>query len=334
MRINATFEPRQSESGDIVSIGDFDVTEREFWDRYGHDSEEFTLPVRSELDKLMEANWVVRRDVEHLAGDFSANRWTGVGVIFYPIGEAVEADVTKDDYGLHTHGNGHLCEIARLVSNGQAIEEALKAADAQAEKAEDGDDRERWFSRDSMFFFDLGSVALSEAVVRLEQGLSEYALLDDDAHSELEDEMGREVFGEGLPRNLGGSIDTDKLEELWKQENSSNCPECGWEKDADSILNEHEDFNECAECGEWYDTEEDDGCTERHCGDCASERTERAQEADDITQDLWDFEVTTGEGVVIRWTDGYYYQWISGQWVKTALLSGRYILNTHDDRTL
>ena len=47
--------------------------------------------------------------------------WTGIGVVTNADGSLFHAGVTSDDYGRHTVGNGHMCEVAILASTARPL---------------------------------------------------------------------------------------------------------------------------------------------------------------------------------------------------------------------
>src|SRR5690554_5555478 len=168
-----------------------------------------------------------------------------------------------------------MCEVAILASNGQAIEAALKEADLRDYRAEEGEDRERWFEgTEDVYLYDLGAVAIQKEVLSIERALSDYPILNEEAESEIMDDMWRAVFHQSLPR-LDSSIDADVLEQEFRGELDSTCPECGWNKDPQEYLEESDDYSECNDCGDWFDVEADG--VERHPNPRSEEHTSELQ---------------------------------------------------------
>lgn len=317
-------EIRFDDQGEAVAIGEVDVTEHQFEDGD-------TILLQDELYRLVQDNWHFRNMVEDLYDHVQEEGWTGVGVITNADGELFHAGVTTDDYGLHTVGNGHMCEVARLVSNGQAIEAALKEADLRAYRAEEGKDRERWFEgTEDVYLYDLGSEIIQRAVLSLEGSMADYPLLDEMAESEVMDEMWQKAFRDSLPR-LDPSIDVEELEAMFRSELDSTCPECGWTKDIEEYLTESDEYTECNDCGDWFDVEADGTEEVPHplCPSCGEDFRTRREEADEACQEMYGFDPSDGDGLVIRWNDGNYYFWNRNrsQWEIRMKLKDTYVVN-------
>lgn len=351
-------EIRFDGQGEAVAIGEVDVTEHQFEDGD-------TILVQNELYRLVQDNWHFRNMVEDLYDHVQEEGWTGVGVITNADGTLFHAGVTTDDYGRHTLGNGHMCEVARLVSNGQAIEAALKEADLRAYRAEReaaeirvlenagldahqaanvlavqrergqdllrSPDRERWFEgTEDVYLYDLGSEIIQREVLSLERAMADYPLLDEMAESEVMDEMWQKAFRDCLPR-LDPSIDVEELEAVFRGELDSTCPECGWTKDIEEYLTESDEYTECNDCGDWFDVEADGTEEVPHplCPTCGSDLRQRREEADELCQEMYGFDPSDGDGLVIRWNDGNYYFWNRNrsQWEIRMKLKDTYVVN-------
>lgn len=317
-------EIRFDKHGEAAAIGEVDVTEYQFADGD-------TVLLQNELYRLVMDNWHFRNMVEEMYDHVQEEGWTGIGVVTNADGSLFHAGVTSDDYGRHTVGNGHMCEVAILASNGQAIEAALKEADLRAYRAEEGEDRERWFEgTEDVYLYDLGAVAIQKEVLSIERALSDYPILDETAESEIMDDMWRAVFHQSLPR-LDSSVDTEALEQEFRGEIDVTCPECGWNKDPEDFLKESDDYEECDDCGDWFDVEADG--VERHpnplCPSCGEDFRIRREEADEACQEMYDFDPSNGNGLVIRWNDGNYYFWNRNrsQWEIRMKLKDTYVVN-------
>lgn len=317
-------EIRFDKHGEAAAIGEVDVTEYQFADGD-------TVLLQNELYRLVMDNWHFRNMVEEMYDHVQEEEWTGIGVVTNADGSLFHAGVTTDDYGRHYVGNGHMCEVARLASNGQAIEAALKDADLRDYRAEEGKDRERWFEgTEDVYLYDLGAVAIQKEVLSIERALSDYPILNEEAESEIMDEMWLSAFHQSLPR-LDSSIDADELEQEFRGEIVVTCPECGWNKDPQEYLEESDDYSECNDCGDWFDVEADGTEKVPHplCPSCGGDFRARREEADEACQEVYDFDPSNGDGLVIRWTDGYYYEWFANrrEWVKRMKLKDTYVVN-------
>lgn len=317
-------EIRFDKYGEVAAIGEVDVTEYQFEDGD-------TILLQNELYKLVRDNWHFRSMVEAIYDHVQEEGWTGIGVVTNADGSLFHAGVTSDDYGSHTVGNGHMCEVALLASNGQAIEAALKDADLRAYRAEEGENRERWFEGpEDVYLYDLGAAAIQKEVLSIERALADYPLLDEAAESEIMDEMWLPAFRQSLPR-LDSSVDMEALEQEFRGEIDLMCPECGWTKDIEEYLEESDEYSECVDCGDWFDVEADGTEAVPHplCPSCGGDFRARRKEADEACQEIYDFDPSNGDGLVIRWTDGYYYEWSDNrrEWVKRMKLKDTYVVN-------
>ena len=317
-------EIRFDKHGEAAAIGEVDVTEYQFADG------DIVL-LQNDLYRLVMDNWHFRNMVEEMYDHVQEEEWTGIGVVTNADGSLFHAGVTTDDYGRHTVGNGHMCEVARLVSNGQAIEAALKEADLRAYRAEEGKDRERWFEgTEDVYLYDLGSEIIQREVLSLERSMAGYPLLDEEAESEVMDEMWRAVFHQSLPR-LDSSVDTEELEQEFRGEIDILCPECGWNKDPQEYLEESDEYSECSDCGDWFDVEADGTEAVPHplCPSCGGDFRLRREEADEACQEMYGFDPSDGDGLVIRWNDGNYYFWNRNrsQWEIRMKLKDTYVVN-------
>lgn len=317
-------EIRFDKYGEVAAIGEVDVTEYQFADGD-------TVLLQNELYRLVMDNWHFRNMVEEMYDHVQEEEWTGIGVVTNADGSLFHAGVTTDDYGRHYVGNGHMCEVARLASNGQAIEAALKDADLRDYRAEEGKDRERWFEgTEDVYLYDLGAVAIQKEVLSIERALSDYPILNEEVESEIMDEMWLSAFHQSLPR-LDSSIDADELEQEFRGEIVVTCPECGWNKDPQEYLEESDDYSECNDCGDWFDVEADGTEKVPHplCPSCGGDFRARREEADEACQEVYDFDPSNGDGLVIRWTDGYYYEWFANrqEWVKRMKFKDTYVVN-------
>lgn len=317
-------EIRFDKYGEVAAIGEVDVTEYQFADGD-------TVLLQNELYRLVMDNWHFRNMVEEMYDHVQEEEWTGIGVVTNADGSLFHAGVTTDDYGRHYVGNGHMCEVARLASNGQAIEAALKDADLRDYRAEEGKDRERWFEgTEDVYLYDLGAVAIQKEVLSIERALSDYPILNEEVESEIMDEMWLSAFHQSLPR-LDSSIDADELEQEFRGEIVVTCPECGWNKDPQEYLEESDDYSECNDCGDWFDVEADGTEMVPHplCPSCGGDFRTRREEADEACQEIYDFDPSNGDGLVIHWTDGYYYEWFANrqEWVKRMKFKDTYVVN-------
>lgn len=317
-------EMRFDKYGEVAAIGEVDVTEYQFEDGD-------TILLQNELYKLVKDNWHFRAMVEEIYDHVQEEGWTGIGVVTNADGSLFHAGVTSDDYGRHTVGNGHMCEVALLASNGQVIEAALKDADLRDYRAEEGKDRERWFEGpEDVYLYDLGAVTIQQEVLSIERALADYPLLDEMAESEIMDDMWRAVFHQSLPQ-LDSSIDVEALEQEFRGEIDLMCPECGWNKDPQEYLEESDEYSECNDCGDWFDVEADGTEEVPHplCPSCGGDFRARREAADEACQDEYGFDPSNGDGLVIRWNDGNYYFWNRNrsQWVKRMKLKDTYVVN-------
>lgn len=351
-------EIRFDKYGEVAAIGEVDVTEYQFEDGD-------TILLQNELYKLVKDNWHFRSMVEEIYDHVQEEGWTGIGVVTNADGSLFHAGVTTDDYGSHTVGNGHMCEVARLASNGQAIEAALKEADLRAYRAEReaaeirvlenagldaqqaanvlavqrergqdllrSPDRERWFEGpEDVYLYDLGAVAIQQEVLSIERALADYPFLDEEAESAIMDDMWQKAFRDCLPR-LDSSVDTEALEQEFRGEIDLLCPECGWNKDIEEYLTESDEYTECNDCGDWFDVEADGTEEVPHplCPSCGGDFRTRQEGAVEACQEIYDFDPSNGDGLVIRWTDGYYYEWFANrrEWVKRMKLKDTYVVN-------
>lgn len=317
-------EIRFDKYGEVAAIGEVDVTEYQFEDGD-------TILLQNELYKFVKDNWHFRGMVEEIYDHVQEEGWTGIGVVTNADGSLFHAGVTSDDYGRHTVGNGHMCEVALLASNGQAIEAVLKEADLRAHRAEEGKDRERWFEgTEDVYLYDLGAVAIQQEVLSIERALSDYPFLDEEAESEIMDDMWQKAFRDCLPQ-LDPSVDVEELEADFRGELDNTCPECGWTKDIEEYLTESDEYTECNDCGDWFDVEADGTETVPHplCPSCGGDFRARRDVADEACQEIYDFDPSNGDGLVIRWTDGYYYEWFANrqEWVKRMKFKDTYVVN-------
>lgn len=316
-------EIRFDKHGEAAAIGEVDVTEYEFGDGD-------TILLQNELYRLVKDNWHFRNMVEDLYDHVQEEGWTGVGIITNPDGSAFHAGVTADHYGRHTVGNGHMCEVAILASNGQQIEHNLNEADLRDYRAE-GKDRERWFEgTEDVYLYDLGAVAIQKEVLSIARALSDHPILNEEAESEIMDDMWRTVFRQSLPR-LDSSVDTEALEQEFRGEIDVTCPECGWTKDIEEYLTESDEYTECNDCGDWFDVEADGTEEVPHplCPSCGEDSRIRREEADEACQEVYGFDPSNGDGLVIRWNDGNYYFWNRNrsQWEIRMKLKDTYVVN-------
>lgn len=295
--------------------------------------------------------WHFNRSINETLDQLSENGWAGLGMVLGGDMEPFQV-MEKDDYGRPGHAGIHLCEAARRVSNTQAFRAILEAAQRRhqyllalekdcAVSELDARNTELFWENDGYLFYDLGSAEIVKAVLSAERALSDYPLLDEDGHSELEHDWAEELFHNSLP-SLDASVDSETLWDAYKEENEGLCPECGT-KDVTDFLNESPEYVECADCADWFSVDEDDVIVDKqgwedNCGTCAEDVRGAIEEADEKTDQLYDFEVSTGKYAVIRWTDGFYYQWLPTQgpkpeyatvwaWVKIMKTDGTKVLN-------
>jgi hypothetical protein len=316
-------EIRFDKHGEAAAIGEVDVTEYQFADGD-------TVLLQNELYRLVMDNWHFRNMVGEIFDHVQEEGWTGIGIVTGGDGSFFRAGVTTDDYGRHTVGNGHMCEVAILASNGQQIEHNLKEADLRDYRAE-GQDRERWFEgTEDVYLYDLGAVALQKEVLSIERALADYPILNEEAESEVMDDMWRTAFQQSLPQ-LDPSVNVEGLEQEFRDELDNTCPECGWTKDIEEYLAESEHYSQCNDCGDWFDVEADGTETVPHplCPSCGEDFRIRREEANEACQEVYGFDPSDGDGLVIRWNDGYYYFWNRNrsQWEVRMKLKDTYVVN-------
>jgi hypothetical protein len=332
-------------NGEATAIGDRDVQEYRFMD-------EDTVLVQPELYDAMLSNYQFRNMVADAYDHIQDEGWTGIGVVTNTDGSLFHAGVTIGDYGKNTVGDGHLCQVAKLVANGQAIEEALKEADARDQIAERGYDetgsvtdqaafdrfaapggnailtRERWFEgSEDVYLFDLGAVHITKTVDDIQGALAHYPLLSDEAYREIEREMAASVFRNALRCIDHDSLDVDQLTESFLSMSDYLCPECGWSVDENDVLSDA-GAQECVDCFDQFDPEHDDTSAKR-CVGCTDDHADQVQEAKEKCKELFDFNPTNGDGVVICWNDGNYYFWnrTRQQWEIRMKLRDTQVLN-------
>lgn len=344
--------------GEVVAIGEVDVTEYEFGDGD-------TILLQNELYNFVKSNHRFEAMIADIYDHVQEEGWTGIGVVTNADGSFFHAGVTTDHYGHHFIGNGHMCEVAILASNGQAIEAALQEADLRANRAEReaaeiralenvgldaqqagnvlavqrerGQDlvlsksRERWFEgTEDVYLYDLGAVAIQEEVLSIERALADYPILNEEAESEIMDDMWRQAFYNSLPR-LDSSIDSETLEMEFRGELDTTCPECSWTTGPEDYLEESDDYEECDDCGDWFDVEAVGAETHPNplCPSCGEDFRIRREEADEACQEEYGFDPSNGDGLVIRWNDGYYYSWNRNrsQWEIQMKLRDTYVVN-------
>lgn len=292
------------------------------------------------------------RTINEALDQLSENGWAGLGMVLDSDMEPFQV-MEKDDYGRPGHHGMHLCEAARRVSNTQAFRAILEAAQRRhqyrlalekdcAVSELDARHTELFWEHDGYMFYDLGTVEIVKAVLSAERALSDYPLLDEDGHSELTHDWAEEVFSNVCP-SLDTSVDTDELWRKFKEEYpDAMCPECGT-KDAADFLDESPDYARCVGCDDWFSVDEDGVIVGKqgwqdNCPSCAEDTRGDIENVDDMCTALYDFAPSTGKYAVIRWTDGYYYQWLPTQgpkpeydtvwaWVKMMKTDSTQVLN-------
>lgn len=311
-------------TGEPAAIGEIDVVEHTFGDGD-------TILVQKELYQLMKDNYRFENMVAELFDHVSEEGWTGVGVITNPDGSAFHAGVTTVAYGRHTVGNDHMCEVARLAANGQEIEQILTQADQRDTRHEEGKERERWFEgTEDVYLYDLGAVAISAEVLSIERSLSDYPILNEEAESEIMDDMWQEAFSNSLP-SVDDSIDLEELEQEFRGEIDTLCPECGWETSVEEYLEDSDEYEECFDCGEWFAVDADGTETKPNplCPDCGEDFRDLREEVQEKCEEAYGFNPANGDGLVIRWANGLYYRWdrTRSEWVLQLRQRDQYVIN-------
>lgn len=245
-------------------------------------------------------------DVNDAVEEAYESGWTGLGAVLGGGGQFVEAEATTNDYGSGRYGGGHLCELVLMESNARSIKHMLEEINA------------RFFEHAGIFFYDMGHTATVDLVTQIERGLSDYPLVDEMDHSELEQVTREKMFAEELP-SLDSSVNEDDVWVAWIDQEASYCPECGTGDSVEEILTE-QGYEECSDCDDFFDPDHEDTTTYQ-CTDCAHS----LDKAVNSIRRHYGYNPLTGEGMVVR-IYGDTYLMKNGQWVPHTVYRDDHII--------
>ena len=271
-------------------------------------------------------------DMHTVAEHASIAEWAGVAVMMgYDKSGVVVAERLVDptsgvDDAPHYE---HACEWLVDLSNARAMRRMLLSLEDKTE--EDNEnlcEGNGWLFWENKLWFDPTNEAVRSIIESCEVALSDYPLIGEDRHSELEHEY-LEMMAESQWSLWSGccddTIDEDEVKQAFIDTNSegNRCDLCGFSADMDDVIRGM--YHECG-CDDFTADTNDDG--EGECESCRGEREAEEAEAKSwigetvtegllsgyrlvVTQDVdakspttWGDHVTKGDAVHRRWARG------------------------------
>ncbi len=190
----------------------------------------------------------------------------------------------------------HACKWLVDLSNAQAMRRMLLSLEDKTEE-----DNENlcegvgWLFWENQLWFDPTNEAVRSIVESCEVALSDYPLVGEEKHSELEQEymeMVAEAEWSVWSSYCDDSIDEDEVKQAFIDTNNegNRCDSCGFNTGMYDVIRGM--YHECG-CNDFTADTNDDG--EGECGSCREER--EAEEAEEAESESWNGEIVT-EGLL------------------------------------
>ena len=241
----------------------------------------------------------VWNDIVNAAEHASIAEWEGLAVMmgFDEAGvttprRLVDPTADVDDIPDYEHA----CKWLVDLSNAQAMRRILLSfEDKTEEDNENLCEGDGWLFWENKLWFDPTNSNVRSFVETCEIALSDYPLVGEDKHSELEQEymeMMAEAEWSVWSRYCDDSIDEDEVKQAFIDTNNegNRCDRCGFSADMDDVIRGM--YHECG-CNDFTADTNDDG--EGECKSCREER--EAEEAEEAESKSWNGEVVT-EGLL------------------------------------
>lgn len=186
----------------------------------------------------------------------------------------------------------HACKWLMDLSNAQVMRRMLLSLEDKTE--EDNEnlcEGDGWLFWENKLWFDPTNTNVRSYVETCELALSDYPLIGEDRHSELEHEyleMMAEAQWSLWSRHCDDSIDEDEVKQAYIDENikGSRCDLCGFNTGMDDVIRKM--HHECG-CGDFTANTNDDD--EGECESCREEReaeeAEEAEEEEEYSSESW-----------------------------------------------